>query len=60
MSVGMMTPPVGMIVFALSGIAKKPVGMIFRGVVPFIIAEAVVIILLIAFPAIATWLPNAM
>ncbi len=60
MSVGMLTPPVGMVVYTLSGICKKPVGTIFRGVVPFILAEIVVIILLIAFPGIATWLPNIM
>ncbi len=58
MSVGMMTPPMGMIVFALSGFTKKPVGMIFKGVVPFLLAELVVIILLILFPTIATWLPS--
>ena len=60
MSVGMMTPPVGMIVFALAGITKKPVAMIFKGVTPFIIAEVVVIVLLCAFPMLATWLPSIM
>lgn len=60
MSIGMMTPPVGMIVFALAGITKKPVGMIFRGVVPFIIAEVVVVIVLCLFPQVATWLPSVM
>lgn len=60
MSVGMLTPPVGMVVYTLAGICKKPVGTIFRGVVPFLLAEVVVIILLIAFPSIATWLPNAL
>ena len=58
MSVGMMTPPVGMICYTLAGISKKPVGVIFKGVVPFIIAEVVLIALLIIFPDIATWLPN--
>ena len=60
MSVGMLTPPVGMVVFTLGGICKKPVATIFKGVVPFILAEIVVIALLIAFPEIATWLPNIM
>lgn len=60
MSVGMLTPPVGMVVFTLGGICKKPVATIFKGVVPFIIAEVVVIALLIAFPQIATWLPSIM
>lgn len=60
MSVGMLTPPVGMVVFTLGGICKKPVATIFKGVIPFILAEIVVIILLIAFPQIATWLPSIM
>lgn len=60
MSVGMLTPPVGMVVFTLGGISKKPVATIFKGVVPFIIAEVVVIAILIAFPQVATWLPSIM
>ena len=60
MSIGMMTPPVGMIVFALSGIAKKPTGMIFKGVAPFLAAEVVVVLILCFFPAVATWLPSVM
>ncbi len=60
MSVGMLSPPVGMVVFTLGGICKKPVATIFKGVVPFVIAEVVVIALLIAFPQLATWLPSIM
>ena len=60
MSIGMMTPPVGMIVFALAGITRKPVGMIFKGVTPFIVAEAVVVVILCTFPQVATWLPSVM
>lgn len=60
MCTGMMTPPVGMIVFSVSGITKRSVGMIFKGVAPFVIAEAVVIILMLIFPQIATILPSMM
>ena len=60
MCTGMMTPPVGMIVFSVSGITKRSVGMIFKGVAPFVIAEAVVIILMLIFPEIATILPSMM
>ncbi len=58
MSVGMLTPPVGMVVYTLAGICKKPVGTIFKGVIPFIVAEVVVIAILLAFPNVATWLPS--
>jgi C4-dicarboxylate transporter DctM subunit len=60
MSIAMLTPPVGMVVYTLGGISKKPVGTIFRGVAPFIIAEVVVVAILIAFPQVATWLPGIM
>ena len=60
MCTGMMTPPVGMIVFSVSGITKRSVGMIFRGVAPFVVAEFVVIISMMIFPQIATVLPNLM
>ena len=60
MCTGMMTPPVGMIVFTLSGITKRSVGMIFKGVAPFVVAEFVVIIIMLLCPQIATVLPSLM
>jgi C4-dicarboxylate transporter, DctM subunit len=59
--VALITPPVGVNVFVMRGIADDvPMGKIFRGVFPFLIGEFVVIGLLIAFPDIATWLPRMM
>ena len=60
MSIGMLTPPVGLTVYTLAGITKKPVGMIFKGVVPFILGEIVVIVILMVWQITATWLPSAM
>lgn len=57
---GLVTPPVGMEVFILSGISGIPVSTIFRGVFPFLLAVIVCIILLILFPQIALFLPNTM
>ena len=58
--VALITPPVGVNVFVMRGIATDvPMSKIFRGVFPFLIGEFVVIGLLIAFPEIATWLPQA-
>jgi len=54
------TPPVGMNVFVLSGVTGVPVFTIFRGVWPFVVADAFSIGLLVAFPQIATFLPNLM
>jgi tripartite ATP-independent transporter DctM subunit len=58
--VGLVTPPMGMNVFVLSSVTKTPLGIIFRGVVPFLIADIFHIALLIAFPALSLFLPNYM
>ena len=58
---GLITPPIGMNVFVIKGIAKDvPLETIFRGVTPFIIAQIILILILIAFPSIALWLPSTM
>jgi len=60
MSLGSVTPPVGMVVYMLSGLSKVQVNTIFRGVLPFIVGMVIVIILLVAFPVLATFLPDLM
>jgi tripartite ATP-independent transporter DctM subunit len=56
---GLITPPIGMNVFVIKGMAPDvPLEMIFRGVTPFIIAQIILIFLLISFPQIALWLPE--
>jgi C4-dicarboxylate transporter, DctM subunit len=58
---GLITPPIGMNVFVIKGIARDvPLETIFRGVTPFIIAQIVLLLVLIAFPQIALWLPSTM
>src|SRR5262249_6564653 len=54
-------PPFGIIVFILHGLAPQiPMRAIYKGVIPFIIADLLVLILLALFPSIALWLPQAM
>lgn len=57
---GLVTPPVGMNVFTLSGLTEVKIGTIFRGIVPFCVAALVCIILLTIFPQIALFLPSTM
>jgi C4-dicarboxylate transporter, DctM subunit len=58
---GLITPPIGMNVFVIKGIAREvPLETIFRGVTPFIVAQVILILILIAFPQIALWLPSTM
>jgi tripartite ATP-independent transporter DctM subunit len=60
MEIGAITPPVGMQAFMLSGITGVPIGTIFRGIVPFVIADILHVALLVAVPAISLFLPNTM
>ena len=57
--IGLITPPVGLNVYVIKGVAKDvPLATIFKGIVPFLIADFVGVILLIAFPKISLFLPN--
>ena len=56
---GVITPPVGVNVFVVKGLAPDvPLERIFIGIVPFLLAVFVAIGLLIAFPGFATFLPS--
>jgi len=56
---GVITPPVGVNVFVIKGIAPDiPLYRIFRGIIPFLVALIVFTILLMIFPKIATFLPS--
>lgn len=61
LNIGLVTPPVGLNVYITGGVAKNvPLQTIFRGVIPFWLAMIMCVALLIAFPQIATFLPNLM
>jgi TRAP-type mannitol/chloroaromatic compound transport system permease large subunit len=55
-----LTPPFGFSLFYLGGVAQRWVntGDIYRGVIPFVGLQLVAIGLVLAFPALATWLPR--
>lgn len=57
--IGMITPPVGINVFVLKGLRKDiPLSTIFRGIVPFMIANLIALALVITFPELCLWLPG--
>lgn len=60
MQLGLLLPPHGLLLMTMKGVAPPPVTMadIFRAVVPYIVMSLLLLVLLIAFPAIATWLPS--
>jgi len=58
--IGLVTPPVGLDAFILGGALNVPLSIIFRGVVPFLVADVVCIIILIFVPDIALIIPRLM
>jgi TRAP-type C4-dicarboxylate transport system permease large subunit len=60
MAVGSISPPVGMCVFTMAGVSGIRVDKIFKGVIPFLAVDVVILILMIIFPGIATYLPSLM
>jgi tripartite ATP-independent transporter DctM subunit len=59
--IGMITPPIGVNVFVLHGMARTiPLATIFRGIMPFLCADVVRLTLLVFFPVLALWLPRAL
>ena len=59
---GLITPPFGIHLFVLKSIAGTdvPLGTVYRGVLPFVVADLVKLALIVLFPALALWLPSTM
>lgn len=61
MEIGFVHPPIGMNLYVIHGIAPDvPLGRIFRGVIPFLIADLFHLLLIILVPAMVTFLPMAL
>jgi tripartite ATP-independent transporter DctM subunit len=60
MQLGLLLPPHGLLLMTMKGVAPKEVTMahIYRAVVPYVAMSLVLLVIIIVFPAIATWLPN--
>jgi TRAP-type C4-dicarboxylate transport system permease large subunit len=59
--IGLISPPVGMNLFVLKTLLPEvTTSTLFRGVVPFMLADVVRLLLLLAFPVLALWLPGFM
>ena len=62
LEMGQTTPPFGLLLFAMKGVAPPDttMGDIFRAGLPFLACDLAVILLVIAFPVLALWLPGLM
>lgn len=59
LAIGLVTPPVGACLFITCGIARVPLSAASRAALPFVAALTLVVVLVIFFPGLATWLPQA-
>ena len=60
MEISLLTPPFGLLLYVMKGVApfKVTLGEVVRSAMPFILIELAVLVLLIAVPEVATWLPS--
>ncbi|MBE0615001.1 MAG: TRAP transporter large permease [Burkholderiales bacterium] len=59
MEIGLISPPVGLNIYVINAIAPDvPLMKIMRGAYPYVLCMILAIVILSAFPGIATWLPN--
>jgi tripartite ATP-independent transporter DctM subunit len=56
--IGSLSPPVGAVLFVVGSITRQPMGVVFRGVLPFLIPLVSVLLLLTVFPQIVTIVPD--
>ena len=60
LAVGLITPPVGVVLFVIMRLGNMGMRPLLKAVSPFLVAELVAIALLIFFPSLSTWLPAAL
>jgi tripartite ATP-independent transporter DctM subunit len=58
--IGLLTPPVGSVLYITSSVTGRPVDLVFRGVAPFLIPLVAVLVVITAFPDLALWLPKVL
>ena len=62
MQLGLLTPPFGMLLFTMKGVAPKQITMsqIFRAVTPYVVIGLVMLAVVMLFPGLAVWLPEVL
>jgi tripartite ATP-independent transporter DctM subunit len=58
--IGLLTPPVGSVLYITSSVTGRPVDVIFRGVAPFLVPLLLVLVIVTAFPGLVMWLPHVL
>ena len=62
MQLGLLTPPFGMLLFTMRSVAPKeiPTSEIFAAVMPYVLFGLLMLVLVMLFPPLATWLPSVL
>jgi C4-dicarboxylate transporter DctM subunit len=60
MEIGLITPPFGLNIFILASVTDVTIGTMYRGIVPFVIADFAHVALLVAVPSLSLFLPQTM
>ena len=55
--IGLLTPPLGMLLFVIQGVSNVPIHEILQELWPFVVALGLVLLLVAFVPAITLWLP---
>jgi TRAP transporter, DctM subunit len=58
LTIGLITPPVGMTLFVTANVAKIELSQLFRTIIPFVVLGVVVLLLITFVPPVTTWLPK--
>lgn len=60
LTLGLLTPPVGVVLYIVTPISGESFGGVIKNVIPFFIANIIVLLLVIFFPSLALWLPGVL
>ena len=62
MQLGLLTPPFGLLLFTMKGVAPPEITMsqVFHAVIPYVIFSLLALVLILVYAPVATWLPRAL
>lgn len=58
LSMGVLTPPVGLVLFSACSVGKRPFDKVVKAFKPFLVIDAIILLLLIVFPVLTTGIPS--
>jgi len=58
MEIALISPPIGLNLFVLASISKKPIGTVVKGILPYLVIMLSLLALITYVPAISMWLPD--